>query len=176
MSATELRNRADRKVDAAQLLKLPVYFFDTEAVQERLNDEFGSNPGDLLAVCEEQLKCISPRDVVFPAASGIYLIVRSATGAEADDIAHRLGTSIFELIFPPEIAGRARVRLFLPVPAREERTTRDLPEPASGDAQDAPQPVEPRMSVSAVAQARDRFSDLAIRGTLLDQNIELLFK
>src|SRR5262249_33818551 len=80
------------------------------------------------------------------------------------------------LIFPPEIAGRDRVRLFLPVPAREERTTRDLPEPASGDAQDAPQPVEPRMSVSAVAQARDRFSDLAIRGTLLDQNIELLFK
>src|ERR1041384_979890 len=91
MTATESKSRADRKVDAAQLLKLPVYFFNTEAVRERLHDPFATNPDDILPLCEEQLERLSRTDVVLSAPNGIYLIVRSATGGEADDIARRLG-------------------------------------------------------------------------------------
>ena len=174
MSATELEQRADRKVGAAHLLKLPVYFLDAETLRRHGVADADVEWNRLALVCEQHFERAGRGEAVFSAAQGIYLVVRSATGAEADGIAERLGSAILESLVDAERSADDQP-MFRRVPAPDERSTR--PETAEPSAAPSPPaiPVEATKSNTA-AGSRDRFSELAMRGVLTGQNVELIFK
>jgi hypothetical protein len=128
------------------------------------------------AVAERLLTEIDGTAVSIPAATGFYLIVQSARGEMADNIAQRLNAALlqtlfgtaatvperFKLLFRPVSTGAGTVKVpqsvvqAPPVPANEE----------SGD-DDALE--------TNVRESRDVYSELALKGQMPNQNVELLF-
>lgn len=172
---------ADPGIDLARFLNLPVYRFDFGL----LLDDAKAVPAGLDSkavgpLAERCLAGISDSEVLIPSATGFYLVVHSASGAAAENVASRLNQAILTVLFgdvavPPRFA-----RLFEPIhtsqgptPANEDTSPREI----------LPAAREERVLGSAdvrlfrpARESRDTYSELALHGRLAGQNVELLFE
>ena len=175
-------NTADPGVDLARFLNLPVYFFDLDPLLVDARAMPGAlDRNGLRALAERCLAQISDDEVLITAATGFYLVVHSASGEAADTVADQLNRAMLTALFgentpvPEPIA-----KLFRPIHASPR------PAPANEDASPAEKPASAREDRAVAGaevrllrparESRDSFSELALRGQLAGQNIDLFFE
>jgi hypothetical protein len=168
-------NSTAARADLARFLNLPLYFFDLDAVLEHTNSTLAESREQRVAVAERLLADIDGTAVSIPAATGFYLIVQSARGALADDVAERLNTALLLTLFGTAATVPERFKqLFRPVStgagnAKSAPTEVPiLPAPANEESDDDALETN-------VRESRDIYSELALKGQMPNQNVELLF-
>jgi hypothetical protein len=175
MNAVKETQTTEIGADLARFLNLPLYFFDLDAALEYANPALARSREQLRAIYEQQLSMLGGNAVTIQAATGFYLIVQAANGPAADEIAQKLNTALVEAFFrreesvPPQFA-----TLFRPVRAGQLSQARATSAPRDG-ANDAIEDGAPEQTRGSSTSSRDDYSELALRGQLPNQNVELLF-
>jgi hypothetical protein len=174
VSSENETNPARAHDDLARFLNLPLYFFDIEALLEHADPVLAHDPAHLVAITEQLLTAIDGTAVAIPAATGFYLIVQSARGEAADAVAEQLNTALLDTLLGANATVPDRFQtLFRPVSADGANTKSTLTTEVT-----PPMPANEQTTddlMQAVREPRDVYSELALKGQLPNQNVELLF-
>jgi len=168
-------NPANAQDDLARFLNLPLYFFDVEALLEHADPVLARDRAHLVAITEQLLTAIAGPAVAIPAATGFYLIVQSARGDAADAVADQLNTALLDTLLGANATVPERFQtLYRPVSTGAANTKPTLTSEVT-----PPMPANEQVSDDAlqpVREPRDVYSELALKGQLPNQNVELLFQ
>jgi hypothetical protein len=135
----------------------------------------------LKSLTERCLAQISSDEVLIMGPTSFHLIVHSTSGDAADVIAEQLNRALLATLFGENAAVPERfAKLFRPLhpkpcppPANEDISTAEKSAPAVENRESAAANHE---SLRPARESRDTYSELALRGHLPRQNVELLFE
>jgi hypothetical protein len=168
----ERKNILEGGIDLARFLKLPVFFFDLDPFLERSGSLLSRDRDRLRSLCERQLEAISAGDTIVHAATGFYLIVQSATGDEATRIAERLNVALLKLFFGPDsLTAERSGTMYSLARAPQQNVSHSDAEAIEA----APGPVGIGRHSLHTPEPRDAYAELAMRGALPSQHVELSF-
>ncbi len=174
-------NSADPGVDLARFLNLPVYFFDLDSIlADATTKPIAPDRHGLKSLAEHCLAQISSDEALIMAPTGFHLIVHSARGDAADTIAERVNSALLAALFGEKAAVPQRfAKLFRPLHARPFSAANEDGRP-TGKSASTPDEREhgaaTNESIRPGRESRDSYSELALRGRLPGQNVELLLE
>jgi hypothetical protein len=169
--------RPSAEADPARLPDFTVFFFDLESALDRAHGGVARGSEHLRALCRHELEALGSDDVLIFGATGFYLVIKSRPEDEALALARRLNTALsVSLLGNSTLSTDGSLEMFrIAPPSQIKANDPSGNETAQSHGDRTEAVVEESATAISTRRSRDSYEELALRGTLAADSVELTF-